>query len=382
MSTQNEDIDNVQSGCGCSSEAIALEDSKNNGNGCCGGSATKSNPTNRTVTSELTSCDIYGTWKARWGVGRMAYTVEPGLYKLGNPSPESHVFVTANYKLTFDRVRSNLKGIDGWILVLDTKGINVWCAAGKGTFGTDELVKQIVGANLNTKVSHRQVIVPQLGAPGVSAHEVKAITGFKVKYGPVRSEDLLEFLKLDLKATPEMRKVNFTFIDRLVLVPVELTSSLKYLMMIVAGFIALSGLGKDGYSLSRMAQRGARSSANFTSGYLSGAALTPLLLPWLPGKAFAAKGAWAGLLTSITTGLLGWKNMSRPGARLGTSAWTLMIVGISSFMGMNFTGSSTYTSLSGVRKEMKVAVPLQIAFAGIGLILWLVSLFSEGDENA
>ena len=71
----------------------------------------------------------------------MAYTVEPGLYSVGNPGNDSPVLVSANYKLTFDVLRRNLAGLNCWLLILDTKGINVWCAAGKGTFGTDELTK-------------------------------------------------------------------------------------------------------------------------------------------------------------------------------------------------------------------------------------------------
>jgi hypothetical protein len=52
-----------------------------------------------------------------------------------------------------------------------------------------------------------------------------------------------------------------------------------------------------------------------------------------------------------------------------------MIGGLSSFIAMNWTGTSTFTSLSGVQKEMKTALPLQIGFAGIGFIGWLVTRF-------
>ncbi|MDP4239714.1 MAG: hypothetical protein Q8904_09645 [Bacteroidota bacterium] len=48
-------------------------------------------------------------------------------------------------------------------------------------------------------------------------------------------------------------------------------------------------------------------------------------------------------------------------------------ISIASFMTMNFTGSSTYTSLSGVQKEMKWAVPLQIGFMAVGSILFIIS---------
>ena len=101
----------------------------------------------------------------RWGIGRMLYRVEPGLYAVGRPDPQSPVLVSANYKLSFDRLRRQLGGWDAWILVLDTKGVNVWCAAGKGTFGTDELVGRVESCRLAEVVAHRRLIVPQLARP-------------------------------------------------------------------------------------------------------------------------------------------------------------------------------------------------------------------------
>ena len=96
----------------------------------------------------------------------MGHRVHPGLYRLGNPMPDSPVFASANYTLSFDALRSALAGLDAYILVLDTKGINVWCAAGKGTFGTDELVRSDYRSS--HVVRHRTIILPQLGAPGIS----------------------------------------------------------------------------------------------------------------------------------------------------------------------------------------------------------------------
>ncbi len=88
------------------------------------------------ISDELTAADQWGTVKVRWGVGRMNYKVDPGLYALADPNDKSPVLVTANYKLTFDKLRSALIRRSVWILVLDTDGVNVWCAAGKGTFST------------------------------------------------------------------------------------------------------------------------------------------------------------------------------------------------------------------------------------------------------
>ena len=159
------------------------------------------------VSTDLTCRDRLGSWKARWGIGRMGYKISPGLYAIGNPEADSPVLVSANYKMGFDRLRQELGGLNLWILVLDTKGINVWCAAGKGTFGTQELVERITQVRLAEVVTHRTVILPQLGAVGVAAHEVLKLSGFKVVYGPVRASDLPAFLKAGMKASSAMREV-------------------------------------------------------------------------------------------------------------------------------------------------------------------------------
>ena len=156
------------------------------------------------ISSSPAWADRLGGIKTRWGIGRMRYTVEPGLYALGSPSDDSPVLVTANYKMSFDRLRQALPGLNAWLLVLDTQGINVWCAAGKGTFGTTELVKRIESSGLSRVVSHRNLILPQLSGPGIAAHEVKKLSGFKVIYGPIRATDLPAFMEAGLKATPEM----------------------------------------------------------------------------------------------------------------------------------------------------------------------------------
>ena len=121
------------------------------------------------ATSAITPANRWDHFLVRLGVNRMRHRVTPGLYALGNPTPDSPVFVTANYTLSFDALRSALAGVDGYIMVLDTRGINVWCAAGEGTFGTDELVQRIEETALHDVVSHRVLILPQLGAPGVAA---------------------------------------------------------------------------------------------------------------------------------------------------------------------------------------------------------------------
>lgn len=305
----------------------------------------------------------------------MHYTVKPGLYALGTPDKNSPIMVTANYKMSFDRLRGALPGRNVWILVLDTRGINVWCAAGKGTFGTNELVDRIESSGLMQIVSHRELILPQLGGPGVAAHEVKKLSGFKVIYGPVRAEDITAFLNAGMKATPEMRFKTFTTMERIVLIPIELVAALKAGLILVAILFLIAFFGNSGEGWTIALNQGLLSVLAILIAIFAGAVLTPALLPWLPGRAFSIKGASVGLFTSLLFLSFWWGDGSTLAGRFEIIAWFLIIPALSAFLAMNFTGASTYTSLSGVKKEMRWAVPFQISAGGIGFILWIGSIF-------
>jgi acetyl-CoA decarbonylase/synthase complex subunit gamma len=325
------------------------------------------------VSPSLTWADRMGSYKVRWRIGRMNYKVDPGLYAIGRPGDRSPVFVSANYKMSFDRLREALAGRDAWILVLDTRGINVWCAAGKGTFGTTELADRIESSRLGEVVSHREVILPQLAGPGVSAHQVKRLSGFQVIYGPIRVADLQAFWDAGFKATPEMRVKTFTTWERTVLIPVELVGALKEGGIVLAVFFLADSLWGAGEFLKDGWGHGLYSVLAFLMAILAGAVLTPLLLPWLPGRAFSVKGLILGLLAGLTFMIARWSCWSTWAGRLELGAWFLLIPAVSAYLGMNFTGASTYTSLSGVKKEMRFALPAQIAAAVVGVALWLGS---------
>ena len=235
---------------------------------CCGGGCCGPNESYKTDT-DYSWEDRLSELRVRCGFGRMSYSVEPGLYRCGGPTEDSPVLVTANYKMSFDRVRRNLTGRDAWILVLDTKGVNVWCAAGKGTFGSDELVDRVTVTSLESVVSHRTLIVPQLGATGVSAHRVKALCGWNVRFGPIRAEDLPEFLDKGMKASEKMRKIDFPLADRLVLVPVDIKGHLKYLTSAVVVFYLLSGMTRGGYSTDSMLRYGSASAVLLVSALIT-----------------------------------------------------------------------------------------------------------------
>lgn len=301
----------------------------------------------------------------------MRYRVAPGLYAIGAPDPDSPVLVTANYKLTVDLLRCELAGLSAWLLVLDTRGINVWCAAGKGTFGTAEVIGRVQASRLDEVVRHRTLILPQLGAPGVAAHEVSKGCGFRVVYGPVRAADLPAFLAAGMQATPAMRRVTFTIGERLVLTPVELVSMFKSIGWGVLLLLLLGGIGPEVFSMEAAVTRGGTAIAAGLAGILTGAVLVPVLLPWLPGRMFAVKGAIGGLSIALAGTLLF-------GSRLGTlnsAALLLALPAVAAWCAMSFTGSTTFTSPSGVEREMRRTIPLQAAALLAGGICWITGAF-------
>ncbi len=309
----------------------------------------------RTTDSTITFANRFDHFLARWGWKRESHRAEPGLYRLGNPDPDSLVFASANYTLSFDALRSALNGIDAWLLVLDTKGINVWCAAGKGTFGTEELVRRIERTGLSGIVRHRKIIVPQLGAPGISWPEVMRRSKFLVEYGPVRAKDLPEFLRTH-KATPAMRLVEFPLIDRLVLTPVEFvhTALPMAVISVVLWFLA-----------------GPVAAIAAVSAVLAGTVIFPALLPFIPTQDFSTKGLILGLILAIPFGFSFGTNPAMPGWANAAGSLTafLIIPAVVAYFALNFTGCTTFTSRTGVKKEIFRYVPVMALMAGTGVII-------------
>jgi len=329
----------------------------------------------RKVSTEWTRSDYWGMIKCRISAFRTRYTVSPGLYAVGEPSNESDVFVSANYKFSFDVLRRELKGMNAWILVLDTKGINVWCAAGKGTFGTDELIKRIQGAKLDAVVSHRRIIVPQLGAVGVSSGEVKKKTGFTVFYGPVQAADIPAYIRAGYRKTKEMSLMQFSLFDRLVLTPMEINPFMKKYPWFAAAVLLIFGLQPSGILFQQAWIGGLPFLLLGLAAIVAGAFLTPVLLPFIPVRSFAVKGWLMGVL-SLSTVMPFLKVGLQRSVLLLIIAWLFFPL-LSSYIALQFTGSTTFTGMSGVQKELKIGLPIYIGAAGITLLLVVLYKIAE-----
>jgi hypothetical protein len=324
------------------------------------------------VKTDLQWPDYAGTIRARLGINRNQYKIAPGLYCVGTPDSQAPILVTANYKLTFDHLRQALTSINAWILVLDTRGINVWCAAGKNFFSTAEVVRRVKLTEVKKVVTHSRLILPQLAATGVAAHDVKKQSGFKVIYGPVQSGDIPKFLSNGFKAEPSMRRVTFNTIDRVILAPVELAHLPKPSLWVLLIAFLISGIGIHVFSFSAAWIRGIMLTVAYAAGILAGAVATPALLPWIPGRSFALKGAIIGILSAAGIVALFRSDLQL----LGVLALMLWTTTVSSYLAMNFTGSTPFTSPSGVEKEMRKAIPMQAAALLVAMVAWVASAFA------
>ncbi len=325
------------------------------------------------VSTKLIFKDLINGWKVRWGINRMNYKIEPGLYAVNNPNEESMVLVTANYKLTFDKLRKELDNIDAWILVLDTKGVNVWCASGKGTFGTKELISRIISSNLLRLITHNRLILPQLGATGVSAHIIRQNTGMKVIYGPVLAKDIPEFIKNNMVKTEKMKEVLFKLADRLAVVPLELVQTWK-VVLIALGFLSITNFIESHFVSFNIIKLSIEL-IPFLGAILAGSLFVPVLLPYIPFRSFAIKGFILGVLWSIIISFIYRLNP------VGIIINLLLLPSLSSFLALNFTGATTYTSLSGVKKEIKISIPIYITLVSCGIVLKIINLFVFKGES-
>ncbi len=143
------------------------------------------------------------------------FPTRTGLRSVGSPGPNAPVLVTCNFDLTVRRVVRALEGLDCYLLVADSRGINVWCAAGGGKLTAHSVTSVVKTSRIAEKVNHRTLILPQLSAPGIDIARVEEQTGWHCRFGPVYAQDIPAYLGANLCKTASMRRVTFPLAARL-----------------------------------------------------------------------------------------------------------------------------------------------------------------------
>lgn len=155
-----------------------------------------------------------------------------GLIKIGNPGRNSPVLLTCNYHLTVERVKRAIKKIDCYLLVANSRGINVWCAATGGHFTSHDVISVLKTSGIEELVDHRNVILPQLAATGIESKVIQLKTGWKALWGPVYAKNIPAFINGNFKKTPEMRQVKFPVVQR-----IEMAVMWAFPFSVITGFI-------------------------------------------------------------------------------------------------------------------------------------------------
>ncbi len=243
-----------------------------------------------------------------------------GLYRIGEPDGDSPVLVTGNYELTVRRLVRALDGaVDCWLLVADSGGINVWCAAGGGHFTAEDVVAAINTSQISSVVNHRTLILPQLGANGIDGWRIRESTDWGVHWGPIRASDIPAYLFAKRKKTSAMRQVKFPLSDRL-----EMTT----VMLALYGLLLLIP-----FLIFWRSQVWLLLAITAALSYFYG-----VFLPWIPGKDGLGKGISLSVLTLFGLWIyaLGWGQFSLE----SLFGWSLGLAFLAFFVGAEFQGMS------------------------------------------
>ncbi|NOY27764.1 MAG: 4Fe-4S dicluster domain-containing protein [Oligoflexia bacterium] len=242
----------------------------------------------------------------------------PGLREVGRPDRTSPVLVTCNFDLTVRKVIRALSrdGIDAWLLVAPTRGINVWCAAGGGHFTADTVVSILKTSGIADRVDHRRLILPQLSGAGVNIWSIKERTEWKPRFGPLRIEDLAAWLRRGARMTePSERRVEFGLKDRFVMgTNLAFASLVFFILPISLASIWIPGLWWRSILLVFLL-----------------AVLNSVLVFLLPGKPGVQRGLALGILVAAVFAILSQTWLAMPA--LSTVAWAAWIVFLATYLG-------------------------------------------------
>jgi ubiquinone/menaquinone biosynthesis C-methylase UbiE len=277
--------------------------------------------------------------------------VRPGLYRLGNPSMNSPVLVTGNFDLTVRRlVKAIDELVDAWILVVDTSGINVWCAAGGGFFTAEKVTAALKSSRVETVVNHHALILPQLCANGVDGWRIREQTGWGVHWGPARATDIPAYLAGHRKKSDAMRWVRFPLKDRLEMVTVTL--GFYGLLILLPVFIFWRSLFWP-----------------VAASMLCLSYFYAVVHPWLPGRDGLAKSVPLALIT--LAGFFIYSSVWNPLPPVQLFHWAIGLTGLSVFTAAELQGMSPL-----MRGEQANWSWEALIGAGLALFYWLVPVIT------
>ncbi|MFQ6101323.1 MAG: corrinoid protein-associated methyltransferase CpaM [Anaerolineae bacterium] len=279
--------------------------------------------------------------------------VRPGLYRVGEPNRGSPVLVTGNFDLTVRRVVRELDGRgDCWLLVADSAGINVWCAAGGGYFTAEKVIAAVKSSGVEEVVDHRALVLPQLAACGVDGGRVHRETGWSVHWGPARARDIPAYLAAGRRKSDAMRWLTFPLRERI------------EMALVTLGFYGLLILVPLAIFWRVMFWP-------VTAALLGLSLFYAVVLPWLPGRDGLAKSVPLAALALAGLAIYSALGGHLPPRRLFN--WTVGLVGLAVFTGAELQGMSPLMrgeQANWVWEGVIGTVLLAVYLAGSRLVNW------------
>ena len=123
--------------------------------------------------------------------------VQPGLYEIGDPTPDSPLLITTNFSITYFAVANEVSGsgVPGWLLVADAEGMSVLTAWAAGKFDAERIAKSVKSTDVTAKVNHRKLVLP--GHVSVLLGEVEEeLPDWQILVGPREAVDIPRYLKV------------------------------------------------------------------------------------------------------------------------------------------------------------------------------------------
>ncbi len=122
--------------------------------------------------------------------------VDPKVYPIGEPTPDSPIFVTTNFSLTYFIVSGEIEnsGISAHLVVADTEGQSVLTAWAAGKFVGEKIAKFIKDIELEQQVKTRKIVIPGFVSQ-ISGDLEEHLPGWEVIVGCQEASDIPSFVK-------------------------------------------------------------------------------------------------------------------------------------------------------------------------------------------
>lgn len=293
---------------------------------------------------------------------RRTFIIEPGLYYTGERyNRDTPLLVTCNYHMTVFLLWRILKNRSIRLLVIDTKGINVWCSSGKGQFCAKEIIKQIEKYDRKTlSVSETiSLILPKLSLSGVSIAELKR-NSIDPQIGPVYGKELPEYLDdIPFKDRVDDR-FKFSMKDRLFTLIPSLVQFSKYAIYIGMGLFVW-----DYFFKTDIYWQVIPISMVIAVMYI-------IFFPLLPTKTFALKGLFLCGLQILGLCIFYFLFNENSMDQLSFLFYLFLLCGANLFFPLYYTGNSGVSNYSLVKKEIIRYLPVSAVFLMASIITIII----------